>query len=353
MQWDLYCRVVDNFGDVGVAWRLAADLAGRGESVRLAVDDASALAWMAPHGAPGVDVVGWYDGPSAAPDVVVELFGAGRPVPAWPAGSKLPVLVNVEHLSAEGYVERSHGLPSPVARPGEPASTTWFFYPGFTPATGGLLREPGLLERRRAFGAGTDWLASIGVETRPGERRVSLFCYRNEAVPALLEALSASPTLLLLAPGPAADQAAACLGAGLARGRLRATRLPLLAQPDFDRLLWSCHLNFVRGEDSLVRAVWAGVPFVWQPYVQEDRAHAAKLAAFLDRFLAAAPAELARAVRELFQRWNALGAGSLAALGADAALTAIWPTHCARWRDGLAAQDDLTRRLLRFVESKR
>src|SRR4029079_4193965 len=103
MQWDLYCRVVDNFGDIGVAWRLAADLAGRGESVRLAVDDASALAWMAPGGAAGVKVVGWQDGPSPAPDVVVELFGAGRPKAAWPAGATTPVLVNLEHLSAEPY----------------------------------------------------------------------------------------------------------------------------------------------------------------------------------------------------------------------------------------------------------
>ena len=118
MQWDLYCRVVDNFGDVGVAWRLAADLAGRGESVRLAVDDASALAWMAPEGASGVEVVGWHDGPSPAPDVVVELFGAGRPPTSWSAGAAAPVLVNLEHLSAEPYIERSHGLPSPSARPG-------------------------------------------------------------------------------------------------------------------------------------------------------------------------------------------------------------------------------------------
>src|SRR5438874_2534557 len=129
MQWDLYCRVVDNFGDIGIGWRLAADLAGRGESVRLAVDDGGALAWMAPGGAAGVEVVAWNAPPRRRPDVVVELFGAGRPPQAWPAEARTPVLVNVEHLSAEGYVERSHGLPSPARRAGEPPSTTWFFYP--------------------------------------------------------------------------------------------------------------------------------------------------------------------------------------------------------------------------------
>jgi len=353
MQWDLYCRVVDNFGDIGVAWRLAADLAGRGESVRLAVDDAGALAWMAPGGASGVDVVGWQDGPSPAPDVVVELFGAGRPPMSWPAGAAAPVLVNLEHLSAEPYVERSHGLPSPTARAGEPPSTTWFFFPGFSEATGGLLREPGWVERRRSFGAGDDWLRSIGIASREGERRVSLFCYRNDAVPELLDALAAAPTLLLLAPGAADEQVAAALGASLRRGALRAVRLPLLSQTDFDRLLWSCQLNFVRGEDSFVRALWAGAPFVWQLYVQDDGAHAAKLEAFLARFLVGATPALSTAIRALFARWNGIGSGPLAPLLSEPALRAAWLAHCVRWREGLAAQDDLVTRLLRFVKSKR
>ena len=54
--WDIFCQVIDNFGDIGVCWRLAADLAARGHQVRLWVDDASALHWMAPQGAAGVEV---------------------------------------------------------------------------------------------------------------------------------------------------------------------------------------------------------------------------------------------------------------------------------------------------------
>ncbi len=152
MQWHLYCRVVDNFGDIGVAWRLAADLAGRGESVRLAVDDPRALGWLAPKGAEGVAVVAWNEAATRAADVVVELFGGGLPDSALAGASdREPVFINLEHLSAEAYVERSHGLPSPRRTSDGYDFTTWYFYPGFTADTGGLLREPRLLERRLAY----------------------------------------------------------------------------------------------------------------------------------------------------------------------------------------------------------
>ena len=355
MRWHLYCRVVDNLGDVGVAWRLAADLASRGERVRLAIDDASALEWMAPGGAPRVEVCGWTEAADAAPDVVVELFGGGLPevvVAAAGDATRPPVIVNVEHLSAESYVERSHGLPSPRRSSRGAAVTTWYFYPGFTDATGGLLREAGLPEARRAFDA-TVWLRSIGIVARDGERRVGLFCYDGSAVPSLLDALRGPPTLLLLADGAATEQVRAALGPTLQRGELRAVALPRLSQSDFDRLLWSCDLNLVRGEDSPVRAIWAGAPFVWQLYVQQDGAHLVKLAAFLDRFLEGAPLDLDRDVRSIFAGWNAGPAATIDAAALAPERLAAWAAHAARWRAARAARDDLVSGLVRFVESKR
>ncbi len=165
--------------------------------------------------------------------------------------------------------------------------------------------------------------------------------------------LSTSPTLLLATAGAAAEQVETCLGPSLARGALRAVRLPFVTQADFDHLLWSCDLNLVRGEDSLVRAIWAGAPFVWQLYVQDDGAHVAKLEAFLDRFLANAPAALAHSVRSAFLRWNGIEDGSLAALGGPTALDASWSAHCVHWRDSLAVQPDLATRLIAFVEARR
>ena len=353
--WDLFCRVIDNHGDIGVCWRLAADLATRGVPVRLWTNDATALAWMAPDGKPGVTVRHWDAAESEAMpgDVVIEAFGCELPqafIHRMATRLRAPVWINLEYLSAEGFVERVHGLPSPqTAGPGA-GLRKWFFYPGFNARTGGLIREPDLAERQQQFNA-AQWLRAHGVEQRPGEQRVSLFCYPQANVPALLEQLAPitrQPTVLLATHGTAAAQVALGLGPSLQRGALRAHLLPPLTQRDYDHLLWACDLNFVRGEDSFVRAQWAGVPFVWQAYPQTDGVDAVKLDAFLAAFLRGADPNLATAVGSLWQAWNGRG-GALPALPDHAA----WQRHCTAWRAGLLEQPDLTRQLLNFVSESR
>ncbi|MBX3619938.1 MAG: elongation factor P maturation arginine rhamnosyltransferase EarP [Rhizobacter sp.] len=331
-RWDIFCRVVDNFGDIGVCWRLAADLGSRGQQVRLWVDDASALAWMAPGGAAGVSVHAWGDSISdtSPGDVVIEAFGCELPaafVQGMACADRPPRWINLEYLSAEAYVERSHRLPSPqLSGPGQ-GLTKWFFFPGFTPATGGLLREPGLMDARHRFDR-APWLRHHGIAPMRHERLVSLFSYPNAALGPLLQSLSSTPTLVLLTAGMAMPAALPA--------QVRCQSLPFLTQTDYDRLLWSCDLNFVRGEDSFVRAQWAGQPFVWQIYPQHDGAHAAKLQAFLDRFPAVP------GLRELWLGWNGLGPW-------PARLVPSWQAQCIEWREQLLQQADLTTQLLGFA----
>jgi uncharacterized repeat protein (TIGR03837 family) len=299
---------------------------------------------MAPAGAPGVDVVPWTaQAPAVEPgDVVVEAFGCDPPpafVERMRARQPAPVWINLEYLSAEDYVERSHRLPSP--RPDGLAK--WFFYPGFTPRTGGLLRESDLAARQHAFDA-SSWLAARGASAADGEQVVSLFCYEASALPALVDLLATRPTLLLVAAGAATRQIAGLLGPGLRRGALRAQLLPALTQRDYDHLLWASDLNFVRGEDSFVRAQWAAKPFVWQIYPQHDAVHIDKLDAFLRRFLGGAGAGLGAELRRFWHAWNGDGT-ELPALPDGLR----WAGHCRRWRDSLQAQADLTTQLLGFV----
>jgi len=359
MHWDLFCRVVDNLGDIGVCWRLAADLAARGDAVRLWCDDASALAWMAPGGAACIEVRAWPtdDDTGITPgEAVIEAFGCRLPegyLRRMALREPRPVWINLEYLTAEDYAERSHGLPSPQAIGPARGLDKWFFYPGFSPRSGGLLREPDLARRQSAFDPGP-WLRARGIVPAPGERLVSLFCYANPALPALLDALSAAPTLLLVTPGLAARQVQA-LPRAAGRGQLRVHYLPALAQREYDHLLWSCDLNLVRGEDSFVRAQWAGKPFLWQIYPQGDGAHVAKLAAFHRRFLSSAAPDVAAAYLAAAEGWNGVAGASAApehVIGITlppSRLWRDWQDHCRAWRAGLEALPDLTSSLRAFV----
>ncbi|MFC5499588.1 elongation factor P maturation arginine rhamnosyltransferase EarP [Caenimonas terrae] len=341
MRWDIFCRVIDNHGDIGVCWRLARGLAGRGQAVRLWIDDASALSWMAPDGDPGVQVGDWTESSAfgSPGDVVVEAFGCELPdsvVAAMAARPRPPRWINLEYLTAEAYAERAHRLPSPVQSGPGKGLAKHFFYPGFTAATGGLLREPDLLQRQAQFDRAA-WLGALGIGAG-GERLVSLFCYEPAALPQLLRQLdqASEPTRLLVTAGRATAAVQAALRRQAA-ARLQISWLPLLTQDGYDHLLWSCDFNFVRGEDSLVRALWAGAPFAWQIYPQQDDAHHAKLAAFLE-WLQAPPS-----LGAFHLGWNGI-ASALPPLELPA-----WQACAAAARARLLLQDDLVTQLLRFA----
>jgi uncharacterized repeat protein (TIGR03837 family) len=369
LQWDIFCKVIDNFGDIGVCWRLAADLASRGHAVRLWIDDASALRWMAPAGCEGIQVLPWpQDGKTldldaagfaqSPPDVLIEAFGCDVAPEFVAACARVaaraglpPVWINLEYMSAESYVERYHARPSPVQNGPAAGWTKWFFYPGFTENTGGLLREPGLQERQHRFDR-TAWLKAQGIDGH-GKALVSLFCYEPPALESLLaqfaeQGLQGKHVRLLVAAGRAANAVRALVDSD-EQGLLAISYLPLLTQMEFDHLLWASDLNFVRGEDSLVRALWAGKPFIWQIYPQDDDAHQAKLQAFLD-MLQAPPS-----LRGFHAAWNRSMAPQTAAAGPPPlpADLPVWQAMALAARARLMDQDDLATRLLGFVAKKR
>ena len=367
-RWDIFCKVVDNYGDIGTCWRLAQQLADEHEAdVRLWVDQLQGFAQLCPAVSANADqqhvgrieIRRWRsDFPQVeAADVVIEAFACELPesyVAAMARQTGPPAWINLEYLSAEDWVEGCHRLPS--LRTKWPL-TKYFFFPGFTPQTGGLLRERDLPGNRAAFdsAAEAEFWHSVGVPARSDhELRVSMFCYQNAALPDLLQCWADGPdaVTVLATPGPAADQVAAWFGepllpgTPLRRSSLTAYPLPFLPQAGFDRLLWACDVNFVRGEDSFVRAQWAGRPFVWQIYPQAEEAHLVKLEAFLGRYLDGF--EKSAVVRRCWQAWN--GGGNIAA---------AWPDFVAQrraieqqgkvWASTLDQTGDLANNLVCFV----
>ena len=398
---DIFCTVVDNYGDIGVCWRLARQLVNeQGLQVRLWVDDLHSFGKLCPEldvgletqTCRGVEVMRWHqtqevsaqrgfphpcvvvadlsalqprptpcgcnpspsgrravlpspDGggiegggdavnatvpPIYPADLVIEAFACKLPqlyIEAMAAEERKPVWINLEYLSAEDWVEGCHKLPSP--NPTLPL-TKYFFFPGFTEKTGGLLLEHDLLERRDAFqsepSALDDYWRGLGVPQRvEGELRVSMFSYENAAIPELLDTWERGDQLVtcLLPEGrvlpqvqhyfenTARDSSRQNERVGktpnlqsYSRGNLRVFVLPFVEQERYDELLWACDINFVRGEDSCVRAQWAGKPFIWNIYPQHDGVHLEKLEALLRLYTADLPDKTARAVRAMWLAWN-------------------------------------------------
>jgi uncharacterized repeat protein (TIGR03837 family) len=368
--WDIFCSVVDNYGDIGVTWRLARQLVAEHDlAVRLWVDDLGAFFRLCPEAdrqaaqqrREGVEIrqwpVPWQ--PVEPADVVIEAFACELPeayVAAMAARPNKVLWLNLEYLSAEDWVEGCHGLPS-LQSNGLPK---FFFFPGFTPGSGGLLRERELLAQRQAFqadpAAQEDFLRSIGVEPLPGARRISLFAYENRALAGWLDALASDsqPSQLLVPEGRILSDLQAWLGGVslpigtlLQRGQLQVQVLPFIRQEQYDRLLWCCDLNAVRGEDSFVRAQWAGRPLLWHIYWQEDAAHLEKLEAFLALYKEGLSPAAGEALSGFWRAWN--GGEELA--DDWQALLKSWPElveHAEHWCLQRASQADLAAALVQF-----
>ena len=385
-RWDIFCRVVDNYGDVGVSWRLARQVAREhGKRVRLLLDDLTVLAKLRPEIDPtraanhldGVEVRR-LDAPAGeVADVVVETFGCDPPeayVQAMARRAAKPRWINLEYLSAEDWIEGSHALPSPNPRL---PLTKHFFFPGFTPRTGGLLRERSLLARRDEFQSDPGaqaafWTSLTGRAPPEGALKVSLFAYAGAPFEGLARACLRYPGAVWLvvpegvavpAMGPLSDPTLdrrANQHKGGGRRAVELVRVPFVSQDRYDELLWACDVNFVRGEDSFVRAQWAGRPFVWHIYPTDDGAHWVKLSAFLARYTEGLERTQAAALTALWEAWNRGGEGSEDATvrpGLAESWTAFiarreaFEAHAKVWSQRLATRPDLAAALVDFADN--
>jgi uncharacterized repeat protein (TIGR03837 family) len=375
--WDIFCRVVDYFGDAGVCWRLARQLAAEhGGRVRLFIDDLASLARLHPAIRPlevqrvdGVEVHHWRASLTLITpgDIVIEAFGCGLPdeyVNVMVRAARPPVWIVLEYLSAEPWVAEHHGRPSP--HPHLPLER-YFFFPGFVPGTGGLLREADLFARRDRYDKaqrGAFW-RSLGFDPPPESAlTVSVFAYEHAPLAELLNAWERGERALVAAipEGPLVRSALGHfsverVGASrvLARDTLELRVLPFLPQARYDELLWACDCNFVRGEDSFVRAQWAARPFVWHVYPQAEHAHWRKLDAFLSLYGEGLPARPRDAVDNFMRAWNQCDVPGVtvgSAWGAFAAEVDHLRDHGRAWADRIGSVGALAANLARFCHDK-
>jgi len=385
MHADIFCRVIDNFGDIGVTWRLVRQLHHEHEwRIRLWVDNLSSFQGLEPRvsmaatqNIDGIDIIHWPHATDFTPaPIVIATFSCDLPDPYienmraqhnHPTARPESLWINLEYLSAEGWVEGCHGLPSLRAD----GLSSHFFFPGFTQHTGGLLRESALITQRdiwqtdrvaqRAFleklGLSQAAVAALfpAMRNKPAARLVNLFCYDNAPVAALIRVLRADArqTVLLIPEGIHPQYSSG------QQGQLFIERVPFLPQTEYDKVLWSADLNFVRGEDSIVRGLWAGKPLIWQIYPQTESTHLVKLRAWL------AQTGFPEDVCKVMLHWNPESAQIDSVATGDSAEFGhalqrqlkpenfhVWQQHAHRFCTRQTAQTDLACTLTTFCLSK-
>ena len=331
-RWDIFCKIVDNYGDIGVCWRLSQQLAHEHNlTIRLLIDDmASAKKIITSLDISkqsqlinGVQVCVWptlkNTATADAADVVLETFSCALPdFYLQQMVQQDSIWINLEYLSAEKWVSDFHAKPSPQATL---AITKHYFFPGFKDDTGGLIRERELITERNIFTNSKEkqfqfWqkIGIYGADNFTADTvKISLFCYAQANITGLIESLvTTNQCTKLFIPFNSAiatrlenivDIKQHNLNE-IHQGNLTIHLLPFLSQADYDCLLWACDLNFVRGEDSWIRAIWAEKPFIWQPYIQSDETHILKLKAFLDLYLSAATSEISTLINESQLAWS-------------------------------------------------
>lgn len=383
--FDIFCKIVDNFGDIGVCWRLSQQLANEHQrQIRLFIDDFYIASKIIPQFDPArqeqtinnVKILAWPNAQTKMPDVVVENFSCGLPDTytkqlLTSQKANHPVRwINLEYLSAEKWVEDCHALPS--IHPTLGIKKT-FFYPGFTEKTGGLLRENTLFEARDAF------LSSMALQEKfwqqfislskmrgpvlqnfPESIKISLFSYPQANIVQLIRQLiPTEKTIHIFLPFNSEVTALNALiekyhlkiGEAKALHRVRLHLLPFLSQAQYDQLLWACDINFVRGEDSWIRAIWAGKPFVWQPYIQAENTHITKLNAFLSTYLAQAEAETKKLIESAHLIWsNAAPAPHEKHWLEVKKRLPEWQAYAYKMSNLLAQQKDLSQALMDFCD---
>lgn len=360
----IFCRVIDNFGDIGVTWRLARMLSRLGISTELFVDRTDVMKEIVPEfrgtesfpaSAEGVLVREWTEETErefAPRDAVIEAFSCRlSDLTAEKIGRSGAVWINLDYLTAESWADDCHGLMS-VDR----GVSKYFYYQGFSERTGGLNIEPRqreldlkYREKRAELLTGLGFSPSVPFV-------MTLFSYENDAVyESLLGALGRSGQKSAVI-APMGRGAASLLRAAESAGipeNVTVKTVPLTSQDGYDRLLSATDLNIVRGEDSFLRAQAAGVPMIWHIYPQEDDAHLIKLASFLDLMVTAFSPDSGRFIRSLNMSFTTGDAASFGSLMEEYGKYRAALEHGARvWAEKTCSAVNLADGLVTFIKNK-
>ena len=306
MQISILCKVVDNFGDIGVVYRLAKQLKkiNPKNTINLIVDNLESFnkicsavqCGLEMQEVEGLVVYDWnaadfchnaFSRNDGEPmPVILECFQCGRP--DWMERilfeeklQRTVHIIMIDYLTAEKYAEDFHCLKS-LTRSAKVQKVN--FMPGFTEKTGGLVID-------------ADWQK---VPEWKENDPVLVFTYERDWTSFIQGWLSAASrwgdlpepsykSKLLLAQGRGKESFLAAVRNVVESSQRECIEnsfieeLPYLNQSEWDRVMKSCSALVIRGEESMSRACLSGIPFIWHAYPQSDEYQLVKVKALLER----------------------------------------------------------------------
>lgn len=289
------CKVVDNFGDIGVVWRLCCQLSNQikkenfTSKINLIVDDLASFNKICNSVdsnksfqiVENINIFSWNDEKLCYDEfskndgenlsVILEVFQCGRPL--WMEKilfeeklNRTVQIIMIDYLTAEKYAEDFHCLQS-LTRSSKVQKVN--FMPGFTNKTGGLIID-------------SEWEHFCDYKNNK-----TLLCFTYDRNwDALANACKKSNHIekVLIAPGKGFESLKKSFYSNFIKdSNLKIEELSFMNQNEWDKMLKNCGVLFIRGEESMSRACLSGIPFVWHAYPQSDEYQLIKVRALLER----------------------------------------------------------------------
>ena len=304
---DIFCEIIDNFGDIGVVYRISKELKKIFQNVRIRIvlnrlEEFKAINKKVKD----VDyqeidglicVTEKYVKENmesfGVSDVFIEAFGCNVPeeyVKAAKENSKL--WINLEYLSGEKWIEDFHLCESLID---SKTLKKIFFMPGFSEKSGGVIIDSGFLERMKFGKENRDEVFKKYFKDFDLKDKFigTVFSYEKN-FENLLETLKnyEKETILLLMGEKTQKSFSEILKKNLTEdygnivkyGKITMIYSDFFSQEEYEEIISASDFNFTRGEDSFVRGIILGKPFMWHIYLQEEKAHMDKIKAFTERF---------------------------------------------------------------------
>lgn len=304
---DIFCEIIDNFGDIGVVYRISKELKKIFQNVRIRIVLNRLEEFKAINKKVKDTDYQEIDGlicvtekyvkenmeSFGVSDVFIEAFGCNVPeeyVKAAKENSKL--WINLEYLSGEKWIEDFHLCESLID---SKTLKKIFFMPGFSEKSGGVIIDSGFLERMKFGKENRDEVFKKYFKDFDLKDKFigTVFSYEKN-FENLLETLKnyEKETVLLLMGEKTQKSFSEILKKNLTEdygnivkyGKITMIYSDFFSQEEYEEIISASDFNFTRGEDSFVRGIILGKPFMWHIYLQEEKAHMDKIKAFTDRF---------------------------------------------------------------------